>query len=116
MLLGLPPGMFEGNGYMVMDPVVEIRPMPPRPRLPPLDAANHSAPSGPAVMPMGPESAPGPVGNGYGVTTPLVLILSMLLLALRVNHKAPSGPAVMLEFDSPPGNTLAIPAVVIRPT
>src|SRR5580658_3392577 len=116
MLPGLPPGLLEGNEYMVKTPAVEIRPMPPRPRLPPLYAANHSAPSGPVVMPMGPESALVPVGNGYGVTTPVGLILSMLLLTLRVSHNAPSGPAAMSELDSPPGNTLAVPVVVIRPT
>ena len=61
---------------------------------------NHSAPSGPAVMPMGELPA---VGIGNSVTTPAVVMRPILLATCSVNHSAPSGPAVM-----PPGLLLAV--------
>ena len=77
--------------------------------------ANHSAPSGPAVISQGP---PPNVGMANSATTPAVVILPMLLPAPSVNHNAPSGPAVIpkgtaLEFGT--GNSVTTPAVVILP-
>ena len=66
-------------------PVVVIRPIELLRKL-----VNHSAPSGPAVIPSGPRMS-GPV---WLVTVPVVVIRPIELLRL-VNHSAPSGPAVI---------------------
>src|SRR5258707_8123073 len=57
-------------------------------------SVNHSAPSGPVVMPMGQPRA---VGTGKSVITPSVVMRPILLATLgdSVNHSAPSGPVVM---------------------
>jgi hypothetical protein len=68
-----------------MTPAVVIRPI-----LPP--SVNHSAPSGPAVMPWGKLLAVGIINS---VMTPAVVIRPILLPVFSVNHSAPSGPAVM---------------------
>jgi hypothetical protein len=72
----------------VMTPVVVVRPM-----LFPRYSVNHSAPSGPAVIPEGKLFA---VGTGYSVITPAVVMRPILLAEENsVNHTAPSGPAVI---------------------
>jgi hypothetical protein len=64
------------------------------PILLPLLSVNHSAPSGPAVMPYGPLLL---VGIGNSVIVPAVVIRPILLLFNSVNHSAPSGPAVIIQ-------------------
>ena len=78
--------MDVGMGYSVITPDVVIRPI----LLLADPSVNHSAPSGPAVMPDGP-----PPGMGYSMITPEVVIRPILLTEDSVNHSAPSGPAVM---------------------
>src|SRR5258706_11976530 len=63
-----------------------------RPILLAFASVNHSAPSGPAVMPLGPLLA---VGIGNSVMPPAVVIRPILPLKYSVNHKAPSGPVAM---------------------
>ena len=70
-----------------MTPAVVICPI-----LLPTASVNHSAPSGPAVMPLGCCS---PWGRVNSVMTPAVVIRPILLPVDSVNHSAPSGPAVM---------------------
>src|SRR5262245_27375207 len=70
-----------------MTPVVVMRPM-----LFPSASVNHSAPSGPAVIPPGALPA---VGIGYSVKVPLVVMRPILFPTCSVNHRAPSGPAVI---------------------
>lgn len=70
-----------------MAPAVVIRPTA-RPSL----SVNQSAPSGPAVIPIGWLFA---VGTGYSVITPAVVIRPILLAVFSVNQSAPSGPAVI---------------------
>jgi hypothetical protein len=53
--------------------------------------ANHSAPSGPFVIPNGMEL----FGSVWLVTTPAVVMRPIELYVWLVNHKAPSGPAVI---------------------
>src|SRR5450759_1366587 len=66
-----------------------------RPILPVANSTNHSAPSGPAMMPWTPLFPPNP-GMGYSVMIPAVVICSIRLkVPVSVNHSAPSGPAVM---------------------
>jgi hypothetical protein len=85
-----------------------------RPTLAP--PTNHSAPSGPAVIPSGLIKA---VGSEYSVIVPEVVIRSILFPLPSTNHKAPSGPAVILagELDvvGMP-NSVTAPDVVIHPT
>src|SRR5256885_6325793 len=52
-------------------------------------SVNHSAPSGPAVMPYGPLLA---VGIGNSVTTPPVVMRPILPPKYSANHRAPSDP------------------------
>jgi hypothetical protein len=98
----------------VMTPVVVMRPiLPGKP-----DSVNHSAPSGPAVMP---DGLPRVVGIGNSVMRPAVVMRPILLAtkAGSVNHKAPSGPDVMLEgrlLAVGTGNSVITPVVVMRPT
>src|SRR5262249_34470234 len=63
-----------------------------RPILSTLDSVNHSAPSGPVVIPARPLPA---VRTGYSVITPAVVMRPILLAADSVNQSAPSGPAVI---------------------
>src|SRR5258707_13410636 len=76
-----------GTGNSVITPAVVIRPI-----LLPTCSANHSAPSGPVVMPAG---VPPAVGIGNSVITPAVVMRPILLLKASVNHSAPSGPVVI---------------------
>jgi hypothetical protein len=55
------------------------------------EGVNHSAPSGPTVMPVGKLSCPA-IGNS--VTTPAV-VMRPILPKLSANHSARSGPVVM---------------------
>src|SRR5258708_34898727 len=71
-----------------------------RPILPVCNSVNHSAPSGPILMPMGPLLT---VGIGNSVITPAVVMRPMLLLF--TNHSAPSRPAVV------PIGALAVPGI-----
>jgi hypothetical protein len=86
--------MAVGIGNSVMVPVVVIRPI-----WLPLCSVNHSAPSGPAVMPKSPLLAVGIVNS---VMVPVVVIRPILLLLKSENHNAPSGPAVMIGPPRPP--------------
>jgi hypothetical protein len=72
---------------LVMTPAVVMRPI-----LLPVFSANHSAPSGPTVMPKGWLLA---VGIGNSVITSAVVMRPILLPKVSVNHSAPSGPTVM---------------------
>src|SRR5262249_42907650 len=63
-----------------------------RPILPVCNSVNHSAPSGPILIAMGPLLT---VGIANSVITPAVVMRPMLLLF--TNHNAPSGPVVMPE-------------------
>src|SRR6202020_2747896 len=56
-----------------------------------LTLANHIAPSGPAVIPVG-WSIPAPVGRGI---LPAGVIRPTELKPLLVNHRLPSGPAAI---------------------
>jgi hypothetical protein len=103
-----------GIGNSVTFPLVVIRPI-----LLAADSVNQSAPSGPAAIPHGPLLA---VGSGYSVTLPVVVSLPIALAAPEgwVNHRAPSGPsAIPIPLASPEnpgiGNSVKLPAVVIRP-
>jgi hypothetical protein len=73
--------------YSVMTPSVVMRPI-----LLEYSSANQSAPSGPAVIPLGLELA---VGTVNSLMTPSVVMRPILLPYHSVNHKAPSGPVVM---------------------
>src|SRR5262249_3069366 len=75
---------------------------------------NHSAPSGPVVIPKGPLLG---LGIGNSVITPAVVIRPILLVSFSVNHSAPSGPVVISQVPRPVGigNSVITPAVVIRP-
>ena len=81
---GAPPT----DGQPDTSPSTEIRPMSPD-----VIAVNHSAPSGPAVMPNGPLSS----ANSNALNSPAVVIRPMRSSPVRVNHIAPSGPAVMID-------------------
>ena len=76
-------------------------------------SVNHSAPSGPDVMPKGALLS---VGTGNTVMVPAVVMRPIWLASNSVNHSAPSGPAVM-PLRPPPatGNSVNCPVVVIRP-
>lgn len=54
---------------------------------------NHSAPSGPAVMPNGAL----PPANSNSDSSPDMVMRPMRSSPLRVNHIAPSGPAVITD-------------------
>src|SRR5438309_1757124 len=61
--------------------------------LPPKPASvNHSAPSGPAVIPNGSLAG---VGTRYSLRLPEVVMRPSLLALASVNQSAPSGPAVI---------------------
>src|SRR5260370_587859 len=78
-------------------------------------SVNHSAPSGPVVMPMGTLKVP---GSGNSAITPAVVMRPILLPFSSVNHSAPSGPEVMARGALPPVgtlNSLTTPPVVIPP-
>src|SRR5215813_13829809 len=89
--------------------IVSVR----RPILPVCNSVNHSAPSAPILMAMGPLLT---VGIGNSVITPAVVMRPMLLLF--TNHSAPSGPVVMPDgalLVPGIGNSVTTPAVVMRP-
>jgi hypothetical protein len=52
---------------------------------------NHTPPSGPAVIPCGPDT----VGAVKLVTTPVGVTWPMVLVVSLANHRLPSGPATM---------------------
>ena len=82
-----------GSGNSVTWPSVVIRPM--------RSAAvsvNHSAPSGPAAMPNGPQSG---VGSANSCTLPSVVIRPMRCARYSVNQSASSGPAAMIVGPQP---------------
>ena len=56
-------------------------------------SVNHIFPSGPAVIPVGPEKGVMPAVNS--VTTPSVVIRPILFAFTSVNQRFPSGPAVI---------------------
>ena len=74
---------------------------------------NHSAPSGPSMIPVGFEM-PRPLKS---VTFPLVVIRPIVLLPPLVNHSARSGPAVIPAGKEIPRRLkmVAFPRTVIRP-
>src|SRR5580658_4583784 len=81
----------------------------------PSHSVNHSAPSGPTVIPLGSLAA---VGTGYSVNTPVVVMRAILLPFHSVNHNAPSGPAVIPKgwLGDGMGYSVIVPAMVMRPT
>src|ERR1700722_639715 len=79
------PGV--GIGYSVMDPATVMRPI-----LLPKYSVNHSAPSGPVVIPYGSLCG---VGMAYSLNDPVVVTRPMLLPPNSVNQRARSGPTVM---------------------
>lgn len=81
----------------IIAPVVVIRPILPR------KYVNHSAPSGPVVIP--------PLFSGEivnSVIAPVVVIRPTLPPTPSVNHKAPSGPVVMPSGPGGPGSLISI--------
>src|SRR5271154_3700273 len=71
-----------------------------RPTIPVAFSANHSAPSGPTVIPSGPLLAVG-VGNSP-TSCPVVGSSSPILLAPNsVNQRLPSGPVTMPDGCAP---------------
>src|SRR5258706_12994878 len=92
-----------------------------RPILPEVNSVNHSAPSGPVVMPSGVLRG---VGIGNSVITPAVVMRPILpgtdsLAKPSVYHSAPSGP-VVINWGTLGVvgilNSVIAPAVVMRPT
>src|SRR5262249_4108001 len=75
--------------YSLMAPAVVIRPI-----LLPRNSVNHSAPSGPTVMPSGSLFA---VGMGCSLMPPAGGARAVFLVERSANHRAPSGPRVMSE-------------------
>src|SRR5437588_546966 len=86
-----------------------------RPILLPENSVNQSAPSGPAVIPVGSLAA---VGTPNSLKLPAVVTRPILLPDCSVNQSAPPGPAVIpkgwLAAVGTP-NSLKLPAVVTRP-
>src|SRR5580700_8069761 len=74
---------------------------------------NHSAPSGPVVIPSGSSAS----GTGYVVITPLVVIRPIALPNKLVNHSAPSGPTVICcgKLMRESAYLVTCPLVVILP-
>ena len=75
----------------------------------------HSAPSGPVTITLKPPGDS--VDTGYSLSAPDVVIRAILCASM--NQSAPSGPAVMPSGDANAnsgGNSVTVPAVVIRPT
>src|SRR5258706_577627 len=92
-----------------------------RPILPEVNSVNHSAPSGPVVMPSAKVRG---VGIGNSVITPAVVMRPILpgtdsLAKTSVYHSAPSGP-VVINWGTLGVvgivNSVITPAVVMRPT
>src|SRR5437016_3709328 len=107
---------------LVTAPLLVIRPMEPGPHTVVAPAAvvhelellvNHSAPSGPATIPVGSVM----LGSVKLFTTPRVVIRPMELWSRLANHKAPSGPGAIPSGREMPGpvKLVAFPVVVIRP-
>ena len=104
----LPVPAMEGWPKALTAPVAVIRPMVSLPAL-----VNHTAPSGPAVMPMGSEMLACPKLD----TVPVVVIRPMVSLPWLVNHRRPSGPTARPAGSSMDSwaNVVTAPAGVIRP-
>src|SRR5258705_1447076 len=75
------------TGNSVTNPSVVIRPI-----FWAFTSVNHSAPSGPVVIPYGSLLA---VGIAYSVIAPEVVIRPIFPATVSVNQSAPSGPAVI---------------------
>src|SRR3954452_11541839 len=79
---------------------------------------NRRFPAGPTTMLVGPLL---PLGRGYSVTWPEVVIRPILLLSDSVNQRAPSFPSVIPSANCPVfplasiGNSVMLPLVSIRP-
>jgi hypothetical protein len=103
-------------GYAVSAPDVVIRQI-----LPPTVSVNHSAPSGPAAIPLSEAEVVLPLGTltAYSVNTPDVVIRPIFPVPdCSVNQSAPSGPAAIalgLLKTMGIGNSVIVPDVVIRP-
>ena len=80
-----------GSGVVGNGPAVVMRPMELLPEL-----VNHSAPSGPAVIPIGPSM----LGSLKWVETPFVVIRPIELVASLVNQSASSEPVVVCTGTS----------------
>ena len=99
MCAGLP--VVVGTSYSEISPAVVMRPILETPQ-----SVNHSAPSGPTVMPTGEPApvgyAPPELGSGYAaMRAPLVLMQPIWRLSYSVNQRLPSGPAVMRRAAAP---------------
>ena len=95
---------FVSTPAVVMRPILFVLPSP-----------NQSAPSAPATIGPGSESA---VGSVNSVMTPAVVIRPTLFAPDSVNHSAPSGPAVMLAtkaFAVGSGYSVTVPSTPSRP-
>src|SRR6266568_3119246 len=103
-----------GRGNSVILPVVVMRPIASPGAPSPGVTVNHSAPSGPAVMPAASVSATGRVNWRM---CPLAGLIAPIRPSDSVNHIRPSGPAVMSKGKVLPatGNSVITLAVVIRP-
>ena len=67
----------------------------------PTFSVNHSAPSGPAVIPPGSRAGRG-VGNSF-VSTPVVVMRPILPAPVSVNQSAWSAPVAMADGPAPTG-------------
>src|ERR1700683_3396887 len=98
-------------GYPVTNPPVVMRPMLPA------YSVNHSAPSGPAVIPKGSLFWGVDTGNS-AVTTPAVVMRPILLIEYSVNQRAPSDPVTIPAAPAAAvgtGYSVTTPAVEMRP-
>src|SRR5215472_16121744 len=83
-----------GSGNSVITPLTVMRPI-----LLPASSANHSAPSGPAKIPLASEQLR--VGTGNSVVLPLGVMRAIMFTAFGANrasivdHRLPSGPIVI---------------------
>ena len=72
------------DSVLLQTPVLVMRPTLPA-------SVNHTAPSGPPVMP----SRLFVFGTEYSLTTPFIEIRPMRVPSISVNHRSPSGPAAI---------------------
>ena len=92
MSAGCAPGV--GVGYSVICGFDSVALAGMRPILLEPHSVNHSAPSGPSVIPSGSALA---VGTGYSVIVPVVVIWPILSVPHSVNHSEllPAGPGAI---------------------
>src|SRR5260370_40861716 len=86
----------------------------------PSNAVNQRLPSGPLVIPIGPQPSGYPQVDGIlnSVKLPVGVMRPIRFPSNSVNQRLPSGPAVMLDGPLPVvgmGNTVKLPRVVMRP-